>query len=49
MNLTARSVMTNPVVAVSPETSLADVHRLFVEEGIHTGPRCWRTTAALPA
>lgn len=38
MDLTARNVMTNPVVAVSPETSLADTHRLFVEEGIHGAP-----------
>ncbi|MBW2395265.1 MAG: CBS domain-containing protein [Deltaproteobacteria bacterium] len=38
MDLVAKNVMTNPVVAVSPETSLADAHRLFVEEGIHGAP-----------
>ncbi len=34
----AQNVMTNPVVAVSPAMSLADAHRLFVEEGIHGAP-----------
>ena len=38
MDVTAKTVMINPVVAVSPETSLADAHRLFVEEGIHGAP-----------
>jgi len=35
---TARSVMTNSVISVSPETSLLDVLRLFVEEDIHAAP-----------
>ena len=37
-NETARSVMTDSVVSVSPEASLADVLRLFVEEGVHGAP-----------
>ena len=36
--LTARDVMTDSVVSVSPETSLVDVLRLFVEENIHGAP-----------
>jgi CBS domain-containing protein len=36
--MTARSVMTDSVVSVSAETSLMDVLRLFVEEGIHGAP-----------
>ena len=38
MTQTARSVMTDSVVSVSPETSLAEVLRLFVEEDIHGAP-----------
>jgi CBS domain-containing protein len=34
----ARDVMQSPVISVSPETSLADVHRLFAEEEIHGAP-----------
>jgi CBS domain-containing protein len=36
--MTARSVMTDSVVSVSPEASLLDVLRLFVEEDIHGAP-----------
>ena len=36
--MTARSVMTDSVVSVSTETSLQNVLRLFVEEGIHGVP-----------
>jgi len=36
--MTARSVMTDSVVSVSPESPLLDVVRLFVEEGIHGAP-----------
>lgn len=35
---TARSVMTDSVVSVSPGASLLDVLRLFVEENIHGAP-----------
>jgi CBS domain-containing protein len=35
---TARSIMTDSIVSVSPESPLADVLRLFVEEGIHGAP-----------
>jgi CBS domain-containing protein len=35
---TAESVMTDSVVTVSPETSLLNVMRLFVEEDIHAAP-----------
>lgn len=35
---TARSVMTDSVVSVSPEASLLDVVRVFVQEGIHGAP-----------
>lgn len=35
---TARSVMTEPVISVSPEASLLDVLRLFFEEDIHAVP-----------
>ncbi len=35
---TAASVMTDSVVSVSPESSLLDVLRLFVEENIHGAP-----------
>ena len=38
MPLTVESVMQTSVVAVSPETTLADVQRLFVEEEIHGAP-----------
>ena len=38
MGETAASVMTNSVLAVNTETSLVDVQRLFVEEGIHGAP-----------
>lgn len=34
----ARDVMQSPVISVSPETSLSDVHRLFAEEEIHGAP-----------
>ena len=36
--ITARNVMTDSVVSVSPESRLLDVLRLFVEEGIHGAP-----------
>ena len=35
---TARSIMTDTVISVSPEASLLDVLRLFVEEDIHGAP-----------
>ncbi|HPG25591.1 MAG TPA: CBS domain-containing protein [Myxococcota bacterium] len=35
---TARNVMTDSVLTVSPEASLLDVLRLFVEEDIHAAP-----------
>lgn len=35
---TARDVMTRSVVAVSPDTPLLDVYRLFVDEQIHGAP-----------
>ena len=35
---TARAVMTDSVLSVSPEASLLDVLRLFVEENIHGAP-----------
>jgi CBS domain-containing protein len=38
MAIIARDVMQSPVISVSPETSLADVHRLFAEEEIHGAP-----------
>jgi CBS domain-containing protein len=38
MPKTAADVMERGVVSVSPETSLIDVLRLFVEEGIHGAP-----------
>ena len=38
MTMTTRSVMTDSVVSVSPEASLLDVLRLFVEENIHGAP-----------
>ncbi len=38
MAMTARDVMTDSVVSVSPEASLLDVLRLFVEENIHGAP-----------
>lgn len=38
MIATAASVMTNSVISVSPEASLLDVLRLFVEENIHGAP-----------
>ena len=36
--MTARTVMTDSVVSVSPDSPLLDVVRLFVEEGIHGAP-----------
>lgn len=36
--LTAQNVMTDSVVSVSPESSLLDVLRVFVEENIHGAP-----------
>ncbi len=38
MEVTARHVMTASIVSVSPEISLLDALRLFVEEGIHGAP-----------
>lgn len=38
MRTFARDVMQHPVLSVSPETPLVDVHRLFVEEEIHGAP-----------
>ena len=38
MALTAQSIMTDSVVSVSPDASLLDVLRLFVEENIHGAP-----------
>jgi CBS domain-containing protein len=38
MNETARSVMTDSVVSVSPDASLLDVLRLFTEEAVHGAP-----------
>ena len=38
MPTTARKVMTDHVITVSPEASLLDVLRLFVEENIHGAP-----------
>ena len=38
MAWTVRRVMTDSVVSVSPEASLLDVLRLFVEENIHGAP-----------
>lgn len=38
MALTAENVMQTSVVSVSPETTLGDVQRLFVEEEIHGAP-----------
>ena len=38
MTMTTRSVMTDSLVSVSPEASLLDVLRLFVEENIHGAP-----------
>jgi CBS domain-containing protein len=38
MRVLARDVMQSSVVTVSPETSLVDVQRLFVEEGIGGAP-----------
>lgn len=35
---TAREIMEKHVISVSPETSLLDVHRLFVEEEISGAP-----------
>jgi len=36
--LRARDFMERDVITVSPETSILDVHRLFVEEEIHGAP-----------
>jgi len=38
MSLIARDVMTSSVVSVGPDTPLADVYRLLVEEQIHGAP-----------
>lgn len=38
MAILARDVMQGPVISVSPETPLADVHRLFADEEIHGAP-----------
>jgi CBS domain-containing protein len=38
MPMLARDVMQGPVVSVSPETPLSQVHRLFAEEEIHGAP-----------
>ena len=38
MTTTARDVMTDSVISVSPETPLADVLRLFVESNVHGAP-----------
>ena len=38
MTVVARDVMQSPVISVSPETPLADVHRLFADEEIHGAP-----------
>jgi CBS domain-containing protein len=38
MRVLARDVMQTSVVTVSPETPLADIQRLFVEEGIGGAP-----------
>lgn len=38
LSLRARDFMQTDVLAVSPETSLFDIHRMFVEEEIHGVP-----------
>lgn len=38
MVFSARDVMTTQTVSVLPESSLIDIHRLFVEEEIHGAP-----------
>jgi CBS-domain-containing membrane protein len=38
MAVCARDVMQSPVISVSPETPLAEVHRLFGDEEIHGAP-----------
>jgi CBS-domain-containing membrane protein len=38
MSTRARDIMQSPVVSVSPEAPLIDVHRLFVDEEIHGAP-----------
>jgi CBS domain-containing protein len=38
MVMTAQDVMTDSVISVTPEASLLDVLRLFVEENIHGAP-----------
>jgi CBS domain-containing protein len=38
MPMLARDVMKGPVISVSPETPLSDIHRLFAEEEIHGAP-----------
>jgi len=38
MTMLARDVMQGPVISVSPETPLSQVHRLFAEEEIHGAP-----------
>ena len=38
MGMKAADIMTHPVISVSPETSLVQVHRLFSDEQIHGAP-----------
>lgn len=38
MGLLARDVMERHVITLSPEDPISNVHRLFVEEGIHGAP-----------
>jgi len=38
MGVVARDVMQSPVISISPETPLSDVHRTFIEEEIHGAP-----------
>jgi CBS domain-containing protein len=38
ISLRARDFMQTDVLAISPETSLHDIHRMFVEEEIHGAP-----------
>jgi CBS domain-containing protein len=38
MAMLARDVMQGPVISVSPETPLSQVHRLFADEEIHGAP-----------
>jgi len=38
MGVVARDVMQNPVISISPDTPLSDVHRTFIDEEIHGAP-----------